>query len=85
MLTALCNSRFTFKIPDLPAGRRSSKLPMLSGKVMIQGSNGEALSIPYFGILADVKKEIRALNMFWTGREWPLIQSGNLKDEWEKP
>jgi hypothetical protein len=64
---------------------------------MIYGSNGEQLSVPYYGksfitsafldpedtktnvssisgVLADVKKEIRAHGVFWTGIGlWPQL------------
>ena len=32
-----------------PTGLDATKLPVYSGKVLISGSNGEELGIPYFG------------------------------------
>lgn len=38
--------RFTFKAPE---GVNATKLPVYSGKVLVSGSNGEELGVPYFG------------------------------------
>lgn len=38
--------RVTFTVPT---GLDATKLPVYSGKVLISGSNGEELGIPYFG------------------------------------
>ncbi|KAB5586270.1 subtilisin-like serine protease [Coniochaeta sp. 2T2.1] len=46
-----------------PAGLDESQLPIYSGKVLISGSNGEELSIPYFGAGFDLKKAMRR-NLF---------------------
>jgi subtilisin family serine protease len=40
---------FIFEMPELPEGREGKRLPLMSGKVLIKGSNGEQLSVPYFG------------------------------------
>lgn len=34
-----------------PTGLDATKLPVYSGKVLVSGSNGEELGIPYFGEL----------------------------------
>ncbi|KAK7420633.1 hypothetical protein QQX98_002627 [Neonectria punicea] len=41
-----------------PAGLDASKLPLYSGKVVIAGSNGESLSVPYLGLAADLQKDV---------------------------
>lgn len=38
--------RFTFTVPP---GLNTPNMPVYSGKVLISGSNGEELGIPYFG------------------------------------
>ncbi len=40
--------RFNF---DVPAGLNEPKLPIISRKILINGNNGEQLSVPYFGTL----------------------------------
>jgi hypothetical protein len=40
---------FIFEMPTLPEGREGKNLPLMSGKILIWGSNGEQLSVPYFG------------------------------------
>lgn len=37
-------------MPDLPAGRKGADMPIVSGKIIITGSNGEQVSVPYFGM-----------------------------------
>ncbi|KAH7336342.1 subtilase [Rhexocercosporidium sp. MPI-PUGE-AT-0058] len=39
-------------------GWNAAMLPIYSGKVLVLGSNGEQLSIPYLGLAADLKKEM---------------------------
>lgn len=46
-----------FQNPD-PKGWNAATLPIYSGKVIISGSNGEQLSVPYLGLAADLKKEM---------------------------
>lgn len=80
------NFRFIFNIPDLPAGKKSINLPVLSGKILVHGSNGEQLSVPYFSVLADLKKEMRTNNLYYTAIGWPRIQNaGSLKMIEEQP
>lgn len=40
------NNRITFSVPE---GADAKKLPVYSGKILVSGSNGEELGIPYFG------------------------------------
>ncbi|GME30155.1 putative glucan synthase protein [Neofusicoccum parvum] len=46
---------FTF---TLPTGLNATALPVYSGKIFITASNGEQLSIPYFGLASDLKQEL---------------------------
>jgi hypothetical protein len=50
----MTQSSFNF---DYPKGLNETQLPVFSGKILISGSNGEELSIPYFGGAFSVKKE----------------------------
>ncbi|KAF8913654.1 hypothetical protein CPB85DRAFT_1433847 [Mucidula mucida] len=38
-----------------PEGLDASALPIYSGKIVVSGSNGDELGIPYFGLAADLK------------------------------
>ncbi|KAL0260198.1 hypothetical protein SLS55_003882 [Diplodia seriata] len=49
------NATFTF---TLPGGLNATALPVYSGKIVITASNGEQLSVPYFGLAADLNKEM---------------------------
>jgi hypothetical protein len=78
--------RFIFNIPQLPEGKHAASLPINSGKILIQGSNGEQLSVSYFGLVSNVKQEIRTHKIFWHALDGPKIQTGpGLKEPWEKP
>lgn len=57
-----------------PTGLDATKLPVYSGKVLISGSNGEELGIPYFGVAADLKKTVT--EMYNTLFGFPMVQSG---------
>ncbi|KAF6802111.1 serine endopeptidase, partial [Colletotrichum musicola] len=46
-----------FPNPDT-LGWNSSALPIYSGKVIVSGNNGEQLSVPYFGLGANLKAEV---------------------------
>ncbi len=48
-MCTLLSTRFIFKLPQLPAGHKTAELPIYSGKIMVYGSNGEQLSVPYYG------------------------------------
>jgi hypothetical protein len=41
---------------------------------LISGSNGEELSVPYFGVAADLKRDIP--DMFYSQENYPRIVSG---------
>ncbi|KAJ0311147.1 hypothetical protein COL516b_001851 [Colletotrichum fioriniae] len=49
-----------FKNPDT-LGWNASGLPLYSGRVLISGSNGEFLSVPYLGLGGDLRKEVTPL------------------------
>ncbi|POS73432.1 minor extracellular protease vpr [Diaporthe helianthi] len=57
-----------------PTGLSATKLPVYSGKVLISGSNGEELGIPYFGVASDLKKTVT--EMYYTALGFPYLQSG---------
>ncbi|KAK8127723.1 serine endopeptidase [Apiospora sp. TS-2023a] len=48
-------ARFNFKYPEYDP----AKLGMYSGKILISGSNGEELSVPYLGVSADIHKHMQ--------------------------
>ncbi|KAK3387888.1 subtilisin-like serine protease [Podospora didyma] len=57
---------------DQPTGGfDASKLPVYSGKVLISGSNGEQLSVPYTGAAFDLKTSLRRA-MFSDGRPYQV-------------
>jgi len=70
-----CSFRFIFSQPKLPANHKSAAIPVYSGKILIIGSNLEKLSVPYYGVLADVKKEIGKLGLFWKDQDFPRIDT----------
>ncbi len=47
-------AKFTF---NSPTGLDPQTIPIYSGKVIINGSNGESLSVPYMGVAADVHND----------------------------
>ncbi|KAL2278656.1 hypothetical protein FJTKL_14363 [Diaporthe vaccinii] len=57
-----------------PTGLDATKLPVYSGKVLVSGSNGEELGIPYFGVASDLKKTITGMYNTFLG--FPHLQSG---------
>ena len=57
-----------------PAGMKASNLPLYSGKVIITGSNGESLAVPYMGIGGDLHKNLPSV--FHYGNGLPTIRSG---------
>ncbi|KAI0593603.1 peptidase S8/S53 domain-containing protein [Biscogniauxia sp. FL1348] len=62
---------FTFTAPP---GLNATNLPVYSGKILISGTNGEELGIPYFGVGSDVSKTIERV---WdTGANYPYLYSG---------
>jgi hypothetical protein len=71
ILVANSTHRFIF---SYPAGLFN--LPTYSGKILIKGSNGETLSVPYAGLASDLRKEIETAQQkdypkIWSGPEWP--------------
>ncbi|KAG4438387.1 hypothetical protein IFR05_006149 [Cadophora sp. M221] len=48
-------AKFSFAYPT---GMDATKLPLYSGKVLIKGSNGESLSVPYMGLGADLHRDL---------------------------
>lgn len=36
-------------MPDLPIGRKEADMPIVSGKILVTSSEGEQLSVAYFG------------------------------------
>ncbi|KEY70826.1 hypothetical protein S7711_08526 [Stachybotrys chartarum IBT 7711] len=55
-----------FQNPDRQ-GWNTSSLPMYGGKIVVSGSNGEQLSVPYMGVGADLRNELGSIHE--TG--WP--------------
>ncbi|KAK6218434.1 serine endopeptidase [Colletotrichum tabaci] len=62
---------FSFSVPE---GANQKALPVYSGKVLISGSNGEELGIPYFGVACDLRETIE--NIWAYGWNYPSIMSG---------
>lgn len=56
-------------------------MPVYSGKMLIKGSNGEQLSVPYVGVAGDLKRSISQNGDVWwlnypifvTGTEWTPV------------
>nr|AAS45251.1 subtilisin-like serine protease [Verticillium dahliae] len=63
-------AQFNFMYPEVAD---QSLLPIYSGKVIIEGSNGESLGIPYLGAAFDLKKSLRR-NLF--PASYPYTRSG---------
>ncbi|KAJ0357589.1 hypothetical protein COL154_009985 [Colletotrichum chrysophilum] len=63
--------RFTFKAPE---GVNATKLPVYSGKVLVSGSNGEELGVPYFGVATDLRQTIESVWAY--GWSLPNLVSG---------
>ncbi|KAK2613615.1 hypothetical protein N8I77_000519 [Diaporthe amygdali] len=57
-----------------PTGLDATKLPVYSGKILISGSNGEELGIPYFGVASDLRNTVTGMFNTWLG--FPHLQSG---------
>ncbi|KAI9149644.1 Vegetative incompatibility protein [Paramyrothecium foliicola] len=81
-------AEFIFKMPELPAGRKGADMPIVSGKILITGSNGEQLSVSYLGLAGDLTASMRESKMFWTALEYPRVITGSvgeIPDVWDKP
>ncbi|KAK1987060.1 subtilisin-like serine protease [Colletotrichum cereale] len=63
-------AEFNFMPPE--AGDET-KLPVYSGKILITGSNGEKVAVPYMGVACDLKVQMKS-NMFPPNH--PLQRSG---------
>ncbi|KAK3372949.1 subtilisin-like serine protease, partial [Lasiosphaeria ovina] len=63
---------------DIPKGFDASSWPVYSGKVLVSGSNGDELSIPYAGAAFDLKNSLRR-QMFADGT--PFQVSGPNRDD----
>jgi hypothetical protein len=57
-----------------PSGLNADALPLYGGKVIITGSNGESLAVPYMGLGADLYEDLDSV--FEYGRGFPQITSG---------
>ncbi|KAK1713976.1 serine endopeptidase [Colletotrichum lupini] len=67
-------AQFGFNYPDAAAQSLDpAKLPLYSGKVLIKGSNGETLGVPYLGLAADLHKDVGIMFQYPTG--FPRITS----------
>ncbi|OLN85320.1 Minor extracellular protease vpr 5 [Colletotrichum chlorophyti] len=64
-------AKFSF---DIPQGLDDAKLPIFSGKILISASNGDVLSVPYYGVGGSVKHQIT--DMYYTSFGYPRIASG---------
>ncbi|KZL83766.1 minor extracellular protease vpr protein [Colletotrichum incanum] len=64
-------AKFSFSVPKVA---NEKTLPVYSGKVLISGSNGEGLGVPYFGVACDLKKTIE--NVWAYGWNSPFMSSG---------
>ncbi|KAH7324633.1 minor extracellular protease vpr [Stachybotrys elegans] len=81
-------AEFIFKIPELPEGHKGADMPIVSGKIIVSGSNGEQLSVPYLGMVGDLKRDMRDSHVFWKALEYPRIITGSvgeIPDVWKKP
>ncbi|KAH7303927.1 minor extracellular protease vpr [Stachybotrys elegans] len=63
--------QFNFKQPQ---GLNAPRLPIYSGKILLSGNNGDELSVPYFGLAADLKRDVP--DMWFTQNNYPRIVSG---------
>ncbi|RMJ15865.1 hypothetical protein CDV36_004442 [Fusarium kuroshium] len=68
-----------------PTGLEGSRLPLYSGKVVITGSNGESLGVPFLGLASDLEKDIGDIfeypidfpSMTSTRMEIPIAEKSN--------
>ncbi|OPB43456.1 serine endopeptidase [Trichoderma guizhouense] len=58
-----------------PSGLNATNLPLYSGKIIITGSNGESLAVPYMGVGANIHKDLDSV--FYYGSGLPGITSGS--------
>ncbi|KAK0383973.1 hypothetical protein NLU13_8062 [Sarocladium strictum] len=70
-----------FDNPD-QLGWNANGLPLYSGNILIQGSNGEQLAVPYMGLGADLKRQMTPIFR----ATYPFSRSGiNLQNINQKP
>ncbi|KKA30584.1 hypothetical protein TD95_001094 [Thielaviopsis punctulata] len=60
---------------EKPTGLTAASIPVYGGKILISGSNGDLLSVPYLGAGADLKTDIT--EVWHTGRGYPFGVSTN--------
>ncbi|KAH6695516.1 putative minor extracellular protease vpr [Plectosphaerella plurivora] len=72
-------AEWIFKLPT--GDFDSTSLPVYSGKMLIKGSNGEELSVPYMGLAGDLKRSLSESKDIWwlgphfvSGVDWTPIQ-----------
>ncbi|KAF6809665.1 serine endopeptidase [Colletotrichum musicola] len=65
-------AQFNFEYPE-NQGLDPKQLPLYSGKVLIKGSNGETLGVPYLGLAANLKNDIGVMFEYSIG--FPRITS----------
>jgi hypothetical protein len=58
-------AQFNFEAPKAPGP--ADELPVYSGKVLIHGSNGDELGVPYLGLAADLKRDVGAMYQWGAG------------------
>ncbi|KAF1966774.1 putative minor extracellular protease vpr [Bimuria novae-zelandiae CBS 107.79] len=64
-------AEFTFTVPE---GLNETNLPCYSGKILLSGSNGEELGIPYFGVGSNLHDTMPSV---WdTGSGFPYLFKG---------
>ncbi|KAI8654133.1 hypothetical protein LRP88_01834 [Fusarium phalaenopsidis] len=76
------SAKISFKTPT---GLDGSKLPLYSGKIVITGSNGESLGVPYMGLASDLEKDVGDIfeypigfpAMTSTRQEIPIAEKSN--------
>ncbi|KAH8882151.1 putative minor extracellular protease vpr [Thozetella sp. PMI_491] len=70
---------------NYPQGLDASRLPLYSGKVLVKGSNGESLGLPYLGLAADLHKDLGTMFQYPAGfptltstrKKTPIAQKAN--------
>ncbi|KAH8890436.1 subtilase [Thozetella sp. PMI_491] len=67
-------AEFIFEIPD---GLNEASLPVYSGKILVTGSNGDQLSVPYFGVGSNVKTAMQ--RMWYLSDNFPTMKSTTSK------
>ncbi|OHE91370.1 subtilase [Colletotrichum orchidophilum] len=55
-----------------PKGGNQTAMPLYSGKILVYGSNGEQLSVPYMGVASDLQNGFRKMFV----EKYPYVNSG---------